>query len=252
MLENSKESSVISLGTWLQLSSPEIAAMLASCSFDWLAVDLEHGTIFESDLPALFHAIASAGKKSYVRLKEPQVIHVRRAADLGADGIIIPMVESIDQAQALLQAAIYPPEGQRGVGFSRSNQYGRFIDDALRNVDKPDVILQIETATGLANLDGILEATRPTAAMIGPYDLSASLGIPGRFDDETFRKALQQFLDICNAQNIAPGMHVVQGDPATLKEAINDGFRFIAYGIDTVFLRKGLEASEAFGDLKLN
>lgn len=232
----------VSLGSWLQVGNAEIARLLARTNFEWIAIDLEHGTVFEADLPHLFDAIQTQNKLAYVRLKRPDVIEARRALDLGAGGIIVPMIEWPEQAEEIFQATLYPPRGRRGVGFSRSNHYGRDLNHQLQKQEAPAFIIQIETKNGLQNLDSILKKITVDAAMIGPYDLTASLGIPGQFDDPKYRAAQKDFVSICRINSCLPGLHVVQGDPVRLAEALEMGFRFLAFGIDTVFLQERLDS----------
>ncbi len=164
---------------------------------------------------------------------------IKKALDSGADGIIVPMVCSEEDAINAVGYAKYPPEGKRGVGLARAQHYG-FCDgfEKYKEFVQKDliVIAQIEHIEGINNLDAILKTPGIDGTIIGPYDLSGSLGIPGKFDDIRVKNSLNIFKAICDKNKFSKGFHVVNSDPVKIQERINEGYRFIAYGTDYLFM----------------
>lgn len=230
------QSGIPSVGTWMQISNAEVAYILSSCSYDWIAVDLEHGLFSPSELPSIFRSIKAGGSLPLARVASPSRHACKAALEAGAAGIIIPMVEDPLQLNQLISASTLPPNGFRGVGFSSGNLYGKQFSAYLSAGQSPLIVAMIETVEGLHNLPDILKVKGLDAVMIGPYDLSASLGVVGDFDSPIYQEALSKFVSCVSASPLAAGMHVVQPSSSQLHEAVNSGYLFIAYSIDSVFL----------------
>jgi 2-dehydro-3-deoxyglucarate aldolase len=147
------------------------------------------------------------------------------------------MVENTDQLGDIREACCWPPAGKRGVGFSRANLFGENFDDYFLEAQQPVLVAMIESVKAIENLESILAGEGLDSILIGPYDLSASLGITGDFSDKVFIDALTDIKEKASAANIPCGVHVIQPSPAELEAHIKDGYRFLAYSIDTVFLR---------------
>ena len=174
-----------SLGTFMQFNSPEIAEIFASSKFDWIALDMEHGNIQINNVTDLFRSIELYNKVPIVRLSTGSMIECRKVLDYGAGGIIIPMIESSEQLDKIISYCKFPPFGIRGVSFCRSNLYGKNFDFYYKKISKLKLIIaMIENVKALENLDNILKTKYLDAIFIGPYDLSASLGIPGDFNNK--------------------------------------------------------------------
>ncbi|MFZ8935704.1 MAG: aldolase/citrate lyase family protein, partial [Ilumatobacteraceae bacterium] len=135
-----------------------------------------------------------------------------------------------------------PPRGRRGVGFQRANVFGKFFDAYMQEAQESLVIAQIEHIDAVNNLDSIVKVEGLDAIMVGPYDLSASLGVTGDFENQKYKDVLSKILDVCAKQKMACGIHVVQPDTQMLDRRISEGYTFIAYGVDTVFLNHGATA----------
>lgn len=226
----------VTVGTWLQIPNVHVAEMLGSAGYDWVAVDMEHGSISWTDLPAIFAGIECAGSIPLVRVPEPTEIACRRALDAGAGGVIIPMVDSTECAARLASACRWPPSGTRGVGYARFNRFGAEFDPESILVTEPLVIVMLESVAAVREAQEIATAG-VDAIMIGPYDLSASLGAPGAFETKKFCSAVAAVLQASRDAGCACGIHVVEPSPTDVARRVEEGFRFIAYGIDTVFLR---------------
>ncbi|HHC08652.1 MAG TPA: 2,4-dihydroxyhept-2-ene-1,7-dioic acid aldolase [Actinobacteria bacterium] len=244
--------SLTTIGSWLQLADPAITEMMARAGFDWLVVDLEH-TATGIDRAAEAIRIGDlAGVPMFVRLSGHDPAQIKRVLDAGARGIIAPTVRSRAEAEALVEAAFYPPRGRRGVGLSRAQGFGltfeAYRDGAARDVV---VVAQIEDADGVRNLDEILAVDGITGFFVGPYDLSGSLGRPGEFDHPEVRSALDELDRHLEPGGPMAGIHVVEPDPARLAAAVERGYRFVAFSSDMlIFSHRTAELAEAVAEVR--
>lgn len=236
----------LSVGSWMQLSDPSVAEIMGASNFDWVAVDLEHGNISHHELPNIFRALQLGNTLPLARVAEGNPSDCKQALDAGAGGVIIPMVESGEQLISVRDACCWPPAGTRGVAFSRANLFGKNFDIYKKECQKPLLIAMIENVCALNNLDEILNVEGLDAILIGPYDLSASLGLIGEFEHPDFLSARNKILNCAKEKNIAAGIHVVEPSSCELKARIDEGYRFLAYSIDTVMLRKAVEKDFSF------
>ena len=225
-----------SIGTWQQIPHASISEILGHAGYDWVAVDMEHGSISVDQLPDLFRAIELGSTLPLARIAESKSKDCKQALDAGAGGIIAPMIESADQLKIIRNACCWPPVGTRGVGFSRANLFGKYFDEYIEEAQSPLLIAQIEHIRSVGNLEEILQVEGLDAIMIGPYDLSASMGLTAQFDHKEFRNAMNRIISLCDKYNIPCGDHVVEPDIGKIKMRIDEGYRFIAYGTDAVFL----------------
>ena len=226
-----------SLGSWLQIPSTAVAEIIGAAGYDWVAIDLEHGSIAIDLVPDLCIAIRQHGTVPLVRVAQNGSKDIAQALDGGAGGVIVPMINTETAAQAAVRAASYPPDGCRGVGFSRANLLGQNISQYLKTANAERlVIVQIEHIEAIRQCDAIFRVPGIDAAMIGPYDLSGSLGRAGDFKHPEFLNALDQFRKVAKQREMPVGMHITTPDPELLKDSIAQGYQFIAYCVDGVFL----------------
>ncbi len=225
-----------SLGSWIQLESPSSAEILGNSGYDWIAVDLEHGSISISQIPNIFRSLELRDTLPLARLSEGNSNTCKRALDAGAAGVIIPKIETSDQLQNLIRFCKWPPKGNRGVGFSRANLYGDYFNEYKEEATNPFIVAMIETKNGLKNIKEILSVKGLDAILIGPYDLSASLGKTGDLNNPLVEESIENILKNCIDSSIPAGIHIVNPRIDDLKDKIKAGYRFIAYSIDTVFL----------------
>jgi 2-dehydro-3-deoxyglucarate aldolase len=225
-----------SIGTWQQIPHASISEILGQAGYDWVAVDMEHGSIGVDQLPDLFRAIELGGTLPLARIAESKPKDCKQALDAGAGGIIAPMIQSADQLKTIRDACCWPPDGKRGVGFSRANLFGKQFDAYKEEAQSPLLVAQIEHIDAVSNLEDILQVESLDAIIVGPYDLSASMGLTAEFKQDDFRVVMGQIINLCKKYNVPCGDHVVQPDPELLKKRMNEGYRFIAYSIDAVFL----------------
>ena len=226
-----------SVGTWMQLADSNAAEILARSGYEWIALDLEHGHFSPHQLPDMFRAIESGGALPLARIATPAVINCRQALDAGAAGVVIPMITSAEQLQPLVAGCHWPPTGTRGVGFCRANGFGSNFDAYRTEAQSALVVAQIEHVDAITNLEAITSVEGLDALMIGPYDLSASLGRTGQLDHPDVVAAINEIRTACERANKPVGTHIVDPNPTLVRRRIDEGFRFIAYGVDTVFLR---------------
>jgi 2-dehydro-3-deoxyglucarate aldolase len=152
------------------------------------------------------------------------------------------MITSAGQLQPLVSGCHWPPKGTRGVGFCRANGFGAHFDEYGQEAQSALVIAQIEHVDAIAQLDAILQVDGLDAVIIGPYDLSASLGRTGDLLHPDVIGAIDEIRSTCQRASKPVGTHIVSPDPAQLTARVNDGYQFIAYGVDTVFLREAAVA----------
>ncbi len=227
----------IPIGSWLQVGDPEFTGIMIKSGFDFLVIDMEHGSISEGDLPALFQSFNGGECIPMVRVANNDPIFIRRALDLGAKGIIVPGVKSKDDVTKAENAIYYPPKGERGIGFSKVNNYGIGFNEYF-NSSNDDVlfIVQIEHEVAVNNIDEIFSSNNIDSYIIGPYDLTGSMKIIGEFDNSKYLNNLDIIKNSALNNGIKSGVHVVSPEVKQLKVAINSGYEFIAYSTDALLL----------------
>lgn len=249
----------MSVGSWITLAHPAIAEIMANAGFDWLAVDLEHSVITIREAEELIRVIELCGSVPLVRLTSNNPDQIKRVMDAGSHGVIVPMVNSASQAEDAVRAVRYPPAGRRGVGLARAQGYGARFPEYLKwQKNEAVVILQIEHIEAVNNLESILSVDDVDGYIIGPYDLSGSMGMPGGFDKPEFLSAMNRIREVASSHNKTGGIHIVEPDAILLKQYIEEGYKFIAYSLDTRMLdvscRTGLKQAnfKITGGLKKN
>lgn len=227
----------ITLGSWLTLNNPYIAEVLSSAGFDWLCVDMEHSITDYADAQAMILTIQSRGLKAFVRVGENNSRIIKRVLDAGADGIIVPMVNTLADAQRAVSAVYYPPKGSRGVGLARAQNYGFGFEDYKDGKAREiTLIAQIEHVDAVQNLEQILALDDIDGTIIGPYDLSGSMGKPGQWNDADVVSVLEAYENIARQSGKLMGYHVIQPDHRLVLEKIAAGYDFIAFSLDSLFL----------------
>tara|TARA_B100001250_G_scaffold180545_1_gene155238 strand:- start:381 stop:1145 length:765 start_codon:yes stop_codon:yes gene_type:complete len=237
-VKNKLSNNELTIGSWLQIPSPVSAEILASSdSFDWICVDLEHSSIDLQTCENMFRAIEQAGSLPIVRLSDNDSVQIKRVLDSGAGGIIVPMIKDLASLSFAWEAIHYPPIGKRGVGLARAQEWGRAFDSYQEFEKNLLLIAQIEHIEAVENIDQIFSSGLMDAFIVGPYDLSASIGCPGDFNNSTFKEALKVIESAAKKNNIPSGFHLVDPNKERLRELINEGYVFIAYSMDTTMLR---------------
>lgn len=237
----------ITIGSWITLGHSAIAEIMLRAGYDWLVVDLEHSTISIDQAGELIRTIDLGGVAPLVRLTSNSPDQIKRVMDAGAHGIIVPMVNSARDARDAVASTRYAPQGIRGVGLARAQGYGPKFSEYLEwQRESAVVIVQIEHKDALSNLEDILMVPGVDGFIIGPYDLSCSMGIPGEFEKSEFKDAMGYILNKGLTMGSPAGLHIVEPDVLRLEKSISEGFRFIAYSVDVRMLdvsaREGVDS----------
>lgn len=211
--------------------------MLAHLGFDWICIDLQHGLMDYSHLTQLMPAIAHAPATPLVRVAANQGDQIGKALDAGAHGVIVPMVNTAEEAQRAAAACRYPPQGLRSCGPIRAAMHEGMAYLKTAN-DQVACVVMIETQQGLDNVDAIAAVDGVDALFVGPMDLCYGLGLaPGNFADPAFKAALEAVLAACARHNRAAGMFGYNTAMAT--QSLEAGFDFASAGTDGNFMRSG-------------
>ena len=236
----------LTVGSWITLAHTSIAEIMAKAGFDWLTVDMEHSAITLDQAQPLIQVIELSGCTPLVRIGENNPNLIKRVMDAGAHGVIVPMVNIKEDALRAVSAVKYPPLGERGVGLARAQGYGLEFEKYRDWVNKESiVIVQIEHIKAVKNLEEILKVEGVDGFIIGPYDLSGSIGRPGEFEHPEVKAALKKVIEVSKKLNKPAGFHVIPPDVNALKQKIEEGYKFLAFSLDTLFLgqtcRKAME-----------
>ena len=233
-LKDKLRRNVPTIGTWITLAHPALAEMAARAGFDWVAVDLEHSSITLRECEDLIRVIDLAGGTPLVRLTGNDPDLIKRVMDSGARGVIVPSVSTEEEAQLVVEAVYYPPKGRRGVGLARAHGYGADFAGYLKRLQKEAVVVaMIENAQGVENAERILRTDGVDAYFLGPYDLSASLGVVGKTSHPKVEAAIAKVRAAAKRAGKPGGLHVVEPDPKALRKRLAQGFGFVAYSLET-------------------
>jgi 2-keto-3-deoxy-L-rhamnonate aldolase RhmA len=193
---------------WSNLRSPDIASILAAAGFHWAFVDSEHGGFDVETLQDICHASTAAGLSPLVRVADLQYSLIARALDIGADGIVLPRVESPELLERAVSWTKYPPVGIRGYGLTalHLNHEAVGFTEVIEHMNANTmVVLQIETRRAVEACEELLSVPGVDAVMMGPADLSVSLGVPGEFQHPVMVEAMETVRDACLRHGVAPG-----------------------------------------------
>ena len=229
----------LTFGTWLQIPSPVVAEIVAQNSegkLDWMCIDMEHGSIGLETMTEMIKTIECYGITPIVRVPSNDYIWIHRSLDAGAKGIVVPMVKRGVEAEFAYRECMYPPEGTRSFGYSRANNYGldfaEYIQDANRDIA---VIVQIEHINAIDNLREILNVP-VDATFIGPLDLAGSMGCIDCMNGEKFLETLEEYRDRSDHYGVPTGMHIIHPNPGNVRDAVSQGYKMIAIGLDDTLL----------------
>ena len=232
-LENNKPA----LGGWVLTGSPVVAELLALCGFNWVCIDAEHSAVTTETAQQMMTAIEKHGAEPFVRVSGIYESEIKKFLDMGARGIIVPMIKSYDDLVKAVSYIKFPPDGNRSYALPRCTSYGMYSSEYyLKANDSIFLGIMIEHKDALGELDKIFSHPHIDAVLVGPYDLSGSMGIPGKFEEPAFREALKLIYRKAKENGVMMGIHEVHPKPEKITELINQGFRFIACGLDTLFI----------------
>jgi len=226
-----------SVGTWIGIGHPDIPEILGNIGFDWFVFDMEHGPHSIEKVQNLMQAMSTSPTLPLVRVPWNDMVMIKRALDIGAYGVVIPWVNTKEDAVYAVKACRYPlHNGLRGCGPRRASNYG-FDTEYFDMVDDEIlIVVQIETETAIKNLDDIFSVEGIDVAFIGPFDLSMSLGCFRQFDNPKFTRALETVLTKAKEAGIAPGIFCGVDN---INDYTAKGFQFNALGEDDDLLIYG-------------
>ncbi len=237
----------LTIGSWLSFGNTQTCEIMARAGFDWLVVDMEHTVIDYEQCLMLIQVIESNGTVPLVRVGGYDAYQIKRVMDAGAHGIIVPQVNSLEDVRKAIDAVYYPSIGSRGVGLGRAQDYGIGFDSYQKWASRETILIpQIEHIKGVENLEDILSEDLVDGFIVGPYDLTGSLGVPGQWDDKSFIEAISRIKQVMKTVDKPGGYHVVHSDQDNLKLRISEGYRFIAYGDDMVFFAEKIANENNF------
>lgn len=239
-----------SVGTWLSLGSIIAARFMARTGLDWLNVDIEHSLVDWETACHIFATVADAGCTALARVPANRHDHIKRVLDNGAMGIVVPMVNSRQEAEDAVAAALYPPQGIRSVGGSvHALNFGTNANDYYAHANEELlIVLQCEHIKSVENADVIFSVPGIDAMFVGPNDLAASMRVPKKGGQTPFsepsgqatEEALDHILVMCKKHKVAPGIHCGSADEANLR--IAEGWQFIAVGSELKMMLSGAAA----------
>jgi len=229
----------IIIGSWINSVSPIISEILSSAGFDFLCIDAEHSAIDYYNTVLLLQAIKAGNPNCapIIRMQGNNYADTKRYLDAGALGVIAPLINSKSEAEYLIESVKYPPVGKRGVGFGRSHGYGFDFNNYMKFAeDNLFTAIQIEHIDAINNLEDILSVEGIDAVFIGPYDLTASMGITAEFHNESYMKVIEHINQVCQEKKIISGIHVVEPSVKQVIDRYKEGYNLIAYSLDITIL----------------
>ncbi|HUS86142.1 MAG TPA: aldolase/citrate lyase family protein [Bacteroidales bacterium] len=234
------------IGTIITLDSPQVAEMISETGFDWVMIDMEHSTLSAADVQRHVQTLRP-GTLSIVRVPSNEEVWIKRVLDTGCDGVMVPMVLTREDAERAVRSMRYPTEGTRSVGVSRALKYGPDFGNYLFKESRElKLLVQIEHIEGVRNLDNIIKVEGISGIFIGPYDLSASLGMTGEVNSEKVQSEIRTIKSKCKEAGMPWGIFGMT--PDTIRNEIADGCTYVLCGIDSVILSQQVQS--IFTELK--
>ena len=226
-LKQKLKNNELTIGSWITIGHPNVVEIMSTAGFEWLCIDMEHTSIDLNTAHVLINTIQSNNMKSLVRVAKNEEVIIKKVLDMGADGIIVPMIKNKDEAKRAVDYAKYPPVGKRGVGLYRAQNYGIGFEEYKKWVNEELVIIaQIEHIEAVENIYEILEVDGIDGTIIGPYDLSGSMGIPGDYDKEEVKEAIKKVELACKKYNKPFGYHVIESRRSMYEDRFKSKYNF--------------------------
>jgi 2-dehydro-3-deoxyglucarate aldolase len=227
---------------WTSLAHPSITEVFSRTGVDFVGIDIEHSTISQEQSQRIIAACQANRTVCLPRVASHNMEMIKRLLDSGADGMIVPMVSTPEEVGQLISWCKYPPLGKRSFGIARAQGYGFDFSDYIKNWnDSSSLIVQIESVQGVETIEKILSYEEIDGAMIGPYDLSGSLAIPGQLDHPLVVEAGKKVIDACAKFGKACGTQIVEPDMRNMEDAFSAGYTFVVLASDIFILWKWAE-----------
>ena len=231
--KNLKEKKLV-LSAWTSIGNSQVTELLLASSVDCLGIDIEHSTISQEQSMHIIAACNNKNKSCLPRVASHNSESIRRLLDSGADGIIVPNVESAKDVDNIVAWMKYPPIGMRGYGVARAQNYGHTFEEYAKNWNDESILIMMSIVLLLVFL---IKTVNIDAVIVGPYDISGSLGIPGQIHHQKVIEASATIVDACKRFNVSCGIHVPSVSLETVNDSILKGFNFIILASDVFILR---------------
>ena len=237
----------VTYGVWVTLESPTITEIAARLGFDWIVIDSEHGHLDMKDLMEHVRVANLMGVVCLVGITETQIGLIKRVLDIGADGIIVPQINTAEEVAQAVSYAKYPPEGVRGIGGERATRWGKGFAERVAKANREVfVIPKIETVAAGKAIDSIMDVAGVDAFFFGPADYSASAGSPGEWEGPGVAEQVMEIHQKMLDRKMPSG--IIARNPEEAATRTRQKFQMIALGIDTgLLIRAATEAMEAVG-----
>jgi 2-dehydro-3-deoxyglucarate aldolase/4-hydroxy-2-oxoheptanedioate aldolase len=222
------------IGSLVTVPSPDVAEIMARIGFDYLWIETEHAPMGFVHAQTLIQAVGGRCP-CLVRIPDKREVWVKKALDIGCDGIVVPQIRSAAEVQQIVQWSLYPPDGQRSVGVSRAHGYGMTFREYVTTVnDELVIVIQAEHVEAVEHIESIAAVPGVDAVLIGPFDLSGSLGVLGQTRHPQVLEAIERVRLGCQAAGVPLG--IFASDVSMATEYIEKGFSLIALSMDVFFL----------------
>jgi 2-dehydro-3-deoxyglucarate aldolase len=231
------------IGAFICLPSPESAEIFAEVGYDWLIIDTEHGPYDELTAQRMLQAVGPRCP-CVVRVPSNEDVWIKKALDIGAAGVLVPLVNTPEIALRVQQACRYAPEGTRGMGGARAHRYGIGFQEYVARANREvAAIIQAEHVEAVKNIEAIAAVPGIDAIFVGPYDLSASMGKPGQVKDPEVQAAIRKIRDVTLRAGIRLGIYC--SDPESAKDCVQQGYTLIGMSTDLNYLSQSAGAALA-------
>lgn len=229
------------IGSLVTLPSADIAEIMSMVGWDYLWIDTEHTTIDTAQAQMLIQSVGGRCP-CIIRVPEIKEVWIKKALDIGCDGIVVPQIRSAEDARRVVEWSYYPPMGKRSMGVSRAHGYGMSFEEYVENVnDELVIVLQIEHIDAVDDINSILEVSGIDALLIGPLDLSGSLGVAGKTDDPKVQETIGRVKRACLEVEMPIGIFTT--DPRSVKDKLEEGFSLIALSMDASFMWQAAQSA---------
>lgn len=230
------------LGLWVTMECPSVSEIAVLLGLDWICIEMEHSHFGFKEVVEHLRVTRGTGVSPIVRVPRLQLDYIRRALDIGAHGVIVPMVGTAEELRQAMSFAKYPPEGVRGIGGDRSLSFGLGMKDYLAQANREIMVIPlIESREGVENIDEILAVPGLEAIFFGPVDMSASYGHVGRWDGPGVPEHIVEIQGKAASRGIVAG--IMAPTLADLKTRQAQGFRLLSLGNDTNLLIRAIRES---------
>lgn len=236
---------------WTSFGHPQITEIFCRMNPDFVGIDIEHSTISQEQSQRIIAASQSCGSLCLPRIATHNNEAIKRLLDSGADGLIVPNVDEACQVEKIISWMKYPPQGRRGFGVARAQGYGFDFEANTKTWNKTSILIaQIESIQAVENIASILQFDEIDAVMVGPYDISGSLGIPGKIEHLKVKQAAKKVIQACKKYKKGCGTQDIDPDKVSLKRKFAEGYSFVVLASDIFLLWKWTDSMKKITNYK--